>query len=76
MSASVEVILGVPQSISIALGAALVTAVSYRVIWGVMCVVILIAAAYVAWSALSPERPTTQLAKGSHRSPSRPRLRR
>lgn len=74
VSASIEVVLGLPQSLSIALGAALVVVVSYRVIWGAMCVVILLAAAYVALTARrGAERELTSPTRTAPApSPSRP----
>lgn len=67
VSASIEVVLGLSQSISLALGAALVVIVSYRVIWATMGGAMLLAAAYVALTAArTPRRQGAPL--DAHRS--------
>jgi len=50
VSAAVEVVMAVPQAISLALGALLVVVLSYRQIFVVMAVVTALAAAYIAFS--------------------------
>lgn len=47
VSAATDVVLGTPQSISLALGAALVVVFSYHLIWAVMAVVTALAAGYL-----------------------------
>jgi hypothetical protein len=47
----------VPQTVSIALGAALVAIVDYRLLLATMAVVIVIAAAYLAGQPPGPEKP-------------------
>jgi len=47
VSAATDVVLGTPQSLSIAVGAVLVTALSYREIYWICAAVIVAAAAYL-----------------------------
>jgi MFS family permease len=47
VSAAVEVVMGVPQAVSLAIGALLVTIVSYHVIFGVMALVTGVGAVYL-----------------------------
>jgi len=50
VSAATDVLLGTPQSGSIALGALLVTALSFRSIYWITAAVILVSAGYLAWA--------------------------
>lgn len=65
---ALEVMLGVPQAISLAVGAALVTVWSYQVIWGVMGGVTLVSAAYLA-AQLSRPSLRAAMAAGSTSEP-------
>lgn len=49
VSTAMEVLLGTPQAISLALGAALVSVMGWREIWAIMAFGTLVAAAYLAW---------------------------
>ncbi|KQY51617.1 MULTISPECIES: MFS transporter [unclassified Nocardioides] len=48
VSTAIEVLLGTPQALSLIVGAALVTLLSYQVIWALMGALTLVAAAYLA----------------------------
>lgn len=50
VSTASEVVLGTPQALSIAVGAALVTVLSYRSIYWICAAVIMAAAAYLLWA--------------------------
>ncbi len=49
VSTATEVVMAVPQAVSLAIGSALVVVLSYRQIYAIMCVVTLLAAAHVAF---------------------------
>jgi MFS family permease len=48
VSTAVEVVMSVPQAVSLALGSALVVILTYRQIFAIMCVVTMLAAAHIA----------------------------
>jgi predicted MFS family arabinose efflux permease len=50
VSAAVEVVMSLPQAVSLALGSALVVILTYRQIFAIMSVVTLLAAAYIVFS--------------------------
>jgi MFS family permease len=54
VSAAAEVLLGTPQSCSIALGALLVSVISYRSIFWICAAVIMASAAYLVWTLSRP----------------------
>jgi len=58
VSAAFDVILGMPQTLSIAIGALLVTVIDYRFIFTILAVVCTIASAYM-WLATASSRSTT-----------------
>ena len=54
MSSAADVLVGVPQTVSIALGAGLVGIVDYRVLIGLMAAVTVACGAYLATAHLPP----------------------
>jgi predicted MFS family arabinose efflux permease len=49
VSTAVEVVMSVPNAVSLALGSALVVILTYRQIFAIMCVVTMLAAAHIAF---------------------------
>jgi MFS family permease len=58
VSAAADAVVGTPQALSIAGGAALVTVLNYRIVFVIMAVGLVLSAAYV-WSGRSLTRPIT-----------------
>jgi uncharacterized membrane protein YfcA len=55
VSTASDVVLGLPQALSIAIGALLVSLISYRTIYGICAVVLLLAAGYLVMALRGTE---------------------
>jgi MFS family permease len=73
VSSATDVAIGIPQNVSIALGALLVSAVDYRVLVLVEAAVTALCAAYLASRRIAPALATAPAPSSPPRSPSRAR---